>query len=398
MCYNFDSMGISYKTVKGTKYIYHYFYDPEARRKKEVYCGPESDPESKIRAYEYEEEWLSNQIQTMQKELVKMERRTMEEPEIQGNPDKMLNIDEIRNKILTGDALEIMKKIPSNSIDMTFADPPFNLSKSYNVYRDDKESMDYEKWCQKWLFQMVRITKPTGSIFVHNIPKWLTYHASYLNKIALFRHWIAWDAMGAPMGKTLLPSHYGILYYVKSKDFKFHDLRWPHQRCRSCGELLADYGGKKEMIHPFGTLLSDVWTDIHRIRHTKRRDAHPNQLPIPLLERLILMATDEGDVVLDPFIGTGTTSIAAKRLGRNYIGIDLDPAYIKIATEKTDAQTKSKINGAYVSMYLDKIQTIRDEDYESVSKVLQTKDLLITKEKFKQLTLPIVELDANTED
>ena len=310
----------------------------------------------------------------------------------------MYKLDEIRNQFAVGDVIEILKKIPSNSVDMTFADPPFNLNKSYNVYSDDKEVMEYVKWCEKWLYQMVRITKSTGAIFVHNIPKWLTYYATYLNQIAIFRHWIAWDALGAPMGKTLLPNHYGILYYVKSTDFKFHDLRWPHERCRSCGELLADYGGKKEMIHPFGTLLSDVWTDIHRIRHTKRRDAHPNQLPVHLLERLILMVTDEGDLVVDPFIGTGTTSIAAKMLGRDYFGIDIDSQYIEIAKEKTELQKKSKINGAFVSMYLDKIQTIRDKDYESVSNVLQTRDLKVTKEKIKQLTLPILEIDANTEN
>jgi len=75
-------------------------------------------------------------------------------------------------------------------------------------------------------------------------------------------------------------------------------------------------------MHPYGPLISDVWTDIHRIRHKKRRDEHPCQLPIPLLERLILMTTDEGDIILDPFVGTGTTAIAAKRLGRKYIAID----------------------------------------------------------------------------
>lgn len=391
-------MGISFKKVKGTRYIYHYYYDPDTKRKREVYCGSENNPESKIRAYEYEKEWLSNQIRNMESELISIEKKSLGTLNLPSEYEGMCKSDEFRNQFAVGDVIEILKKIPSNSVDMTFADPPFNLNKSYNAYSDDKEVMEYVKWCEKWLYQMVRITKSTGAIFVHNIPKWLTYYATYLNQIAIFRHWIAWDAMGAPMGKTLLPNHYGILYYVKSTDFKFHDLRWPHERCRSCGELLADYGGKKEMIHPFGTLLSDVWTDIHRIRHTKRRDAHPNQLPIHLLERLILMVTDEGDLVVDPFIGTGTTSIAAKRLGRDYFGIDIDSQYIEIAKEKTELQKKSKINGAFVSMYLDKIQTIRDKDYESVSNILQTRDLKVTKEKIKQLTLPTLEIDANTEN
>lgn len=281
------------------------------------------------------------------------------------------DIKKFENKIILGDCLEVMKDIPDNSVDMTFADPPFNLKKKYNHYEDTKEKEEYLEWCNKWMNEMVRITKPSGSIFVHNIPRWLSHFAEYLNKIAYFRHWITWDSGGAPMGKTLLPNHYGILYYTKSKsykDFKFYDIRYPHSRCRVCKEFLKDYGGKKDQAHGFGPLLSDVWSDIHRIRHKKRRDEHPCQLPVPLLERLILMSTDEGDIVFDPFIGTGTTAVAAKRLGRKYIGIDIDPQYIKI-TEKNLKQAKeTKVNGCYVSVYLGEIRTMRDKDFKEIWK------------------------------
>jgi len=295
------------------------------------------------------------------------------------------------DRIIEGDAIEILKQIPGDSIDMTFADPPFNLKKSYEFYKDDKGVKDYIKWCEEWLHEMVRVTSPTGSIFVHNIPKWLTHFASYLNKEAYFKHWIAWDAMGTPLGKTLLPNHYGILWYVKSEDFKFYDIRTSHQRCRVCDAFLKDYGGKKNQMHPFGTLISDVWTDIHRIRHNKRRDEHPCQLPIPLLERLILMTTNKGDIVLDPFVGTGTTAIASKKLGRRYIGIDIDPKYVEIAEKKLEKVTPTRINGVYVSVFLDKIMTIRDIDYKEVEGILKTKKLVISKEAFKWQTLPYFE-------
>jgi site-specific DNA-methyltransferase (adenine-specific) len=292
------------------------------------------------------------------------------------------------NDIKLGDAVDIMKKLPNDSIDMVFADPPFNLKKSYEQYEDDKETQDYLTWCNHWLYQMVRITKPTGSIFVHNIPKWLTYYAAYLNDIAYFKHWIAWDAMGAPLGKTILPNHYGILWYVKSKDFKFYDIRSPHRTCRECKALIKDYGGKKHLAHPFGTLVSDVWTDIYRIRHTKRRDEHPCQLPIHLLERLILMTTDAGDIVLDPFIGTGTTAIAAKRLARKYIGIDIDDKYVKMTKEKLEGVTPTQINGCYVSVFLEKIVTVRQLDYEKIEPFLKTRELKINSHKSRELTLP----------
>lgn len=275
-------------------------------------------------------------------------------------------IDEYLNRIIQGDCLEVMGTIPDNSIDVTFADPPFNLKKKYNSYYDKREVEGYLSWCKKWLTEMVRITKPAGSIFVHNIPRWLIYFGSYLNEIAVFRHWIAWDAMGSPLGKTLLPNHYGILYYVKSEEFKFYDIRMWHKRCRKCHYILQDYGGKKSQLHQYGPLVSDVWTDIHRIRHKKRRDEHPCQLPIHLLERLLLMSTGEGDIILDPFIGTGTTAIAAKKLGRKFIGIDIDPKYVEITNKKIEEVEPTVINGCYVSNFLDNVITVRDMDWDKI--------------------------------
>ncbi|MDR3049754.1 MAG: site-specific DNA-methyltransferase [Elusimicrobiota bacterium] len=275
----------------------------------------------------------------------------------------------ILNTIIHGDCLKVLKNIPNNFVDMSFADPPFNLKKKYNHYEDSKEKRDYLNWCNEWLNEIVRITKPTGAIFVHNIPRWLSYYSECLNKIAFFKHWIAWDSGGAPLGKTLLPNHYGILYYTKStshKDFKFFDIRQPHPKCRVCGEFLKDYGGKKAQAHKFGPLLSDVWNDIHRIRHKNRRDEHPCQLPIPLLERLILMTTDAGDIVFDPFMGTGTTAVAAKRLGRKYIGIEQDLDYVKIANKNIEAAKETKINECFVSIYLNRIRTMRDSDFKKI--------------------------------
>ena len=278
------------------------------------------------------------------------------------------NIKEYINQVIQGDCLEILKKIPDNSVDMTFADPPFNLKKKYNGYKDSKEFHEYLEWSKQWIYEMVRITKPTGSIFIHNIPKWLTYYAAFLNEVAHFKHWIAWDAPTAPMGKSLQPSHYGILYYVKDlKKAKFYEIRYPHKRCRKCKYLLKDYGGKKTSLHPFGPLVSDVWSDIHRIKHNKYRDEHPCQLPIHLLERIILMSTDENDIVLDPFVGTGTSVIAAKRLGRQFIGIDIDENYVNITKSKLSKEKpNSKIGNVWVSFYLNEIITIREKDWERI--------------------------------
>ncbi|MCB5272132.1 MAG: site-specific DNA-methyltransferase [Candidatus Cloacimonetes bacterium] len=269
------------------------------------------------------------------------------------------------NTIIQGDCVDLLRKLPDSCVDMTFADPPFNLKKGYNSYKDSLKFQEYLDWCSIWISEMVRITKPTGSIFVHNIPKWLIYYANLLNKSSHFKHWIAWDAPSSPMGKSLQPSHYGILFYTKQeKGSKLYELRYPHKRDRKTGFLQKDYGGKKDLLHPYGPLVSDVWTDIHRIKHNSKRDPHPCQLPVHLLDRLILMTTDEGDTVLDPFSGTGTTAISAKRLGRNYIGFELDSKYVDISKEKlSNTLPDFKIGNSCVSFYLNDVITIRDKDW-----------------------------------
>lgn len=132
---------------------------------------------------------------------------------------------------------------------------------------------------------------------------------------------------------------------------------------------MKDYGGKKAGLHPFGPLVSDVWTDIHRIKHNKYRDEHPCQLPVHLLERIILMSTDENDIVLDPFMGTGTTAIASKRLGRRYIGFDVDDEYAKTSTAKLAKETSnSKIGTVWVSFFSNEVITIRHCDWDDLSR------------------------------
>lgn len=279
------------------------------------------------------------------------------------------------DRIIHGDCLEKFKGVEDDTFDITFADPPFNLNKKYSGGCDDDMSEDdYQKWCVKWIKQMVRVTKPTGSIFLHNIPKWLVKYTCYLDKEAEFRNWISWDAPSGPMGNSLQPAHYGILFYKsKGENVPVHELRHPHKRCRNskkCNLLLKDYGGKKNTIHPFGPLISDVWTDIHRCKHDRYKDNHPCQLPIHLMERLILLCTEEGDSVLDCFAGTGTTLIAAKRLGREYLGIEKSSDYVDIAESKLEReQLPSNLDGIWVSCYLKEIRTAREEDiYDKSSK------------------------------
>lgn len=128
----------------------------------------------------------------------------------------------------------------------------------------------------------------------------------------------------------------------------------------SCTGTMAGKHG----LHPFGPLVSDVWSDLHRVKHASRRDSHPCQLPETLLERLLLMTTDAGDVVVDPFAGTGTTLVAAKKLGRRYLGIEIDAGYVAVARERlSQTQATSRIGEVWVSQVRGALVTIRDCDW-----------------------------------
>ncbi len=272
-------------------------------------------------------------------------------------------LDSVLNTVVNGDCIEMMQSLPNGSAQLVFADPPFNLDKKYRSYKDNLPFDKYMEWTEKWITAALDVLRDDGTLLLYNIPKLLTHTTPILNDKAEFRHWIAWNSGGKPLGKTLQPAHYGILFYTKTRDSKFYDVRAPHKACRKCHTFVKDYGGKEHLRHPFGYQISDVWDDIHRVRHSSKRiDQHPCQLPVHLIERLILMTTDPADLVIDPFCGGGSGAVAAKQMGRNYIGAEIDTYYQQASQEKMGAASPTMIGDAYVSLHLRKIVSIRDRD------------------------------------
>jgi len=164
------------------------------------------------------------------------------------------------------------------------------------------------------------------------LPRFAILLGAFLHSRMTFQHWIAWKAASRNSERPLMPEHYALLYYTKSDVFTANEVRYPHKRCRKCHEMIADYGGKKHLAHPFGPKISDIWTDIGRAKHGQRGN-HPCKLPDKLVKRVIEFASNPGDLVLDPFNGTGTTTFVAERLGRNYIGCDMSETYVQMAID-----------------------------------------------------------------
>lgn len=231
--------------------------------------------------------------------------------------------------LFKGDCLSVLPFIQPESVDTIFADPPFNLGKEYgdNV-NDNRPDADYLDWSKRWIAECVRVLKPGGSFFLYNIPRWNILLGAHLAELGLtFRHWIAVNIkFGLPIRSRLYPSHYSLLYYGKGKVKTFRSIRTPIETCRHCGGEVKDYGGHRGAMNPKGVNLTDVWNDIPPVRHwkfkSKKRKA--NQLSTKLLNRVVHLSTNEGDIVLDPFGGSGTTFDVCETHRRKWIGIELE--------------------------------------------------------------------------
>lgn len=240
------------------------------------------------------------------------------------------------NVVHQGDAVETLRSYPDGCVDLAFADPPYNLQKAYTVYRDGFEEKQYIRWCNTWLQEYARVLKPTGSLYVLNLPRWAMHHAHFLNTRLYFQNWIVWDALPEPRGK-IMPAHYGLLFYTKHPTqftLNYENLAWidSSDYCLriSCIRRRKAQGEDKKVA------LTDIWWDVSRIRHARDRDYHPCQLPEKLMERIVRLSSNEGDIVLDALCGTGTTLIAAAKLGRRYIGIDMDSGYVELSRRKLE--------------------------------------------------------------
>lgn len=231
-------------------------------------------------------------------------------------------------KLYNGDCLDVSKKIESDSVDMIFADPPFNLDKLYpSKMNDNLKEEEYIKWTYQWLNECIRVLKQGGSLFLWNLPLWNSKIANFLHGRLNFKHWIAVDMKNnMPIQGRLYPSHYSLLYFIKGEKANvFEPDRLPAQTCPKCFGDLKDYGGYKRKMNPLGINLTDVWYDIPPVRHKKYKKRNgANELSIKVLDRVIEMSTKEGDLIFDPFGGSGTTYVIAEIKNRKWVGSEID--------------------------------------------------------------------------
>lgn len=225
-----------------------------------------------------------------------------------------------------GDAVELMKGLPGESVDLVVADPPYNLGKDYGNNRDTRLWHHYEEFTESWLRQATRVLKPTGSIYVFMGVRFISslYRMLEDNLLLNFNGWITWHyTQGMGRTKGFSPRHEDILYFTKSDTFTFNldDVRVPQKYFRKRNNMSGANPG-------------DVWQFSHVHYCSAEREPHPTQKPEALMERIIEASSNIGDLVLDPFVGSGTTCRVAKILERKWIGIDLNPEYIEMGERR----------------------------------------------------------------
>jgi len=224
------------------------------------------------------------------------------------------------NKVYEMEALELLKQLPDNSIDLVLTDPPYNINKA-----DWDNFENYLEWCENWLEECKRVLKPNGSIYVFASYYWVSYLSVIMDKKFKLINWIIWNYRSGFGVRTKWASRYEpILFYVmneKNYTFNLDEVRIPH-RCPD------------KRNNPIGRNPTDVW-DIERISgNYKERTKHPTQKPLEVIKRIIQASSNKGEIILDCFGGSGTTAVACKELGRNFICSDINEEYVKIANSR----------------------------------------------------------------
>jgi len=247
-----------------------------------------------------------------------------------------------KNRIISGDCIEAMRSLPEGSVDMVFADPPYNLQLEGELHRPNNSRVDgveeawdrfddfasYDRFSEAWLAAARRLLKPEGTLWVIG-----SYHNIFRVGARLqdLGYWILNDVVWRktnPMpnfrGRRFTNAHETMIWCAKDREARY---RFNYEAMKSLND---DLQMRSDWLLP-------ICNGGERLKDRDGRKAHPTQKPEALLHRVILASTQPGDLVLDPFFGTGTTGVVAKRLGRNYIGIERDKGYIAVAEKRLGA-------------------------------------------------------------
>ena len=229
--------------------------------------------------------------------------------------------------IVAGDCVKLMQAGRVPPADLIFADPPFNIGYKYDVYEDRKAYDDYYAWTETWMTACVKSLKPTGSF-------WIAIGDDYAAEVRVIgrrlglhlRNWVIWHyTFGQNTKSKFARSHTHLFYWTRdTSHFTFNDAA-----VRTLSDRQRVYRDRR--ANASGRVPDDVWTEFPRVCGTfgEREGWHPCQMPEMILARIVRACSHPNDLVLDPFAGSGTTLVVAKKLNRRYLGIDISKEYVR---------------------------------------------------------------------
>ncbi len=243
-----------------------------------------------------------------------------------------------RNIIVKDDCIGYLSKQPEGWIDLVFADPPFNIGYKYDVYEDTRAYDEYYDWTHQWMAACDRALKPTGSFWVAIGDEYAAEVRMIGRKLGLtLRNWVIWHyTFGQATKAKFSRSHTHLFYFTKSPtEFTFNA-----PAVSVLSDRQKEYGDKR--ANPRGRTPFDVWTEFPRVCGTfsERKGWHPCQMPEMLLGRIVRACSNPGDLVFDPFAGSGTTLVVARKLSRDYLGTEISPGYVENIRQRLD-ETKT---------------------------------------------------------
>ncbi len=244
---------------------------------------------------------------------------------------------EIVNKIFNEDMLQGISRIPNRSLDLILADPPYCLGKDYGNNSDKLGPKEYLQWSRKWINAVIPKMKETGSFYIFLTWQYSPEIFSHMKTKLIMMNEIIWDRRVPSMGgstRKFSSVHDTIGFFVKNKKYYFDldSIRIPYDPETKKARTRSIFVGKKWL--EIGYNPKDLWSVPRIHAQDPERENHPTQKPLEIVERMIKASCPEDGFVLDPFMGSGTTAAACAKLGRKYIGFEINPEYCKIIEER----------------------------------------------------------------
>lgn len=241
--------------------------------------------------------------------------------------------------IINGDAVDVLQnQIADNSVDLIFADPPYNIGKDFCGLKDKwKSEEEYLDWCYQWINLCINKLKDNGSLYIMTSTQFMPFFDLFIRKRMTILSRLVWyyDSSGVQAKNYYGSMYEPILFCVKNKNnYTFNSQDILIEAKTGAKRKLIDYRKNPPQVYSSEKVPGNVW-EFARVRYRMDEyENHPTQKPIALLERVIKASSNKGDLVLDPFSGSFTTSYVAQKLGRRSIGIELQEEYVKIGLRR----------------------------------------------------------------